>query len=474
MSPNDSLPTAEQMVPWCAKLIGADPRFQPLSLQQYLAGIPRLESLSDVPAATPVLVRGDLDAKPGEKVGKGDERLRSMLQTLEFGRKRGWKQILFGHIGRRPEGSLAAVGKRLEELLGAPVPLLEDWYDESVMAIADGVDETIARMPSGGFLLLENTRKYDIECALWEAGPGDLAKLSEPLARFASQFAEKVARVYVHEALSAGSLDSSSTVVPAAMDRVALGAYAAGEFDGPMLRCLATRMVVFSGLKIDKLDDLEAMIGRGTIRLVFAAGSLAMALKKAAAELEGGDFGLGLAEDPANSGKDFFISPERIEQARRMLSSGREKGIEFVLPVDFVLADGTVSESIGPGRQQFDVGPRTRELFARKVDDFIAAHGGVKERPAVVFHNGVFGWFEKPAYEAGTKSFMEQLRRLTAAGCEVYVGGGEGGKALSLYGKPEWVTHTFTAGGTVLNALGNKPVPYLLALHMAANRSATK
>ena len=36
----------------------------------------------------------------------------------------------------------------------------------------------------------------------------------------------------------AGSLDSSSTIVPAAMERVALGNYVAAEFDGPMRRCL--------------------------------------------------------------------------------------------------------------------------------------------------------------------------------------------------------------------------------------------
>jgi len=57
---------------------------------------------------------------------------------------------------------------------------------------------------------------------------------------------------------------------------------------------------------------------------------------------------------------------------------------------------------------------------------------------------------------------------MTDAGAEVYVGGGEGGKALEKYGRPNWVTHCFTAGGTVLNALGNDPIPYLVALYMAA------
>ena len=32
------------------------------------------------------------------------------------------------------------------------------------------------------------------------------------------------------------------------------------------------------------------------------------------------------------------------------------------------------------------------------------------------------------------------------------------------------MTHVFTAGGTVLNALGSEPVPYLVALSMAAQR----
>jgi phosphoglycerate kinase len=289
--------------------------------------------------------------------------------------------------------------------------------------------------------------------------------LVEPLSKLANEFASKIATAYVNEALSAGSLDASSTIVPAAMNRVALGAYVANEFDKPMMRCLATQLVVFSGLKIDKLDDLDAMIGRGTIKMVFTAGSLAMALKKAAAELDGKNFSLGVAEDPAHADKPYFIPRERIDQAKAMISEGRQKGIEFVLPVDFILQDGRASEVIGPGDQQFDIGPKTSELFAKKVGEFIDKHKG---QQAVAFHNGVFGMFEDPRFENGTKAFIGQLKRMKDAGVEVYVGGGEGGMALERYGKPDDVTHTFTAGGTVLNALGSEPVPYLVALRMAA------
>ena len=351
------------------------------------------------------------------------------------------------------------------------VRLVEDWLDEPTMTIRDQVGDLIRASAPGSILLLENARRYNIERVLWKARPEDLPKLAEPLSRFANQCGEKVARVYVHEALSAGSLDASSTIVPAAMDRVALGIYEAREFDGPMLRCLATQLVVFSGLKIDKLDDLQAMIGRGTVRMVFTAGSLAMALKKAAAELDGQPFSLGVAEDPTHSDKPYYIPRDRIEQAKRMIGEGRNKGIEFVLPVDFVLQDGRATETIGPHDQQFDVGPKTSELFERKIGEFIASH---QAKPAVAFHNGVFGMFEDPRFADGTRRFIGQLKRLKDAGVEVYVGGGEGGTALEKYGQAGDVTHSFSAGGSVLGALGSEPVPYLVALGMAAAQNRVR
>ncbi len=456
----------DQMLEWCQTLLAgrqAAPELEPLD---YLAAAPRLESLADVPSGTPVAVRGDVDAKPGASVGQGDIRLRSMVETLKFGQLRGWKQIVFGHIGRKSEGRLDKVTGRLGELLGCEVPLVTDWLDESSMTIADAVREQIAAAAPGSVLVLDNTRRYDVERTLWKAKPEDLPQLVERLAKFANEFAEKIASVYVHEALSAGSLDASSTVIPAAMDRVAMGLYEASEFDGPMRRCLATQLVVFSGLKIDKLDDLEAMIGRGTIRQVLAAGSLAMALKKAIAELDEQDCCLGVAEDPAHADKPYYIPPERVAQAKRMVVDGRSKGIEFVVPIDSVIEDGSVVERLRADQQQFDIGPKSSELFEQRVGEFLLQH----PQGAVAFHNGVFGMFEDPRFEAGTKRFTNQLKRMTDAGVEVYVGGGEGGKALVKYGQTDWVTHVFTAGGTVLNALGSEPVPYLAALRLASQR----
>ena len=462
--------TAAALTPWIRTLLAAPTAAESgLKLEDYLAKIPRLASLGDVPSGTPVLVRGDVDAKPGPTVGDGDIRLRSMVETLEFGRSRGWKQIVFGHIGRKPEGSLNKVAKRLGELLKCDVPLVADWFDDATCTVLESAAATIRAAAPGSVIVLENTRKYEIERVLWTAKPDDAAKHAEKLARYAEELATKVATVYVNEALSAGSMDSSSTIAPAAMKRVALGAYVAHEFDQPMQRCLEATAVVFSGLKTDKLNDLEAMIDRGRIRWVFTAGSLAMSLKKADAELAGRPFSLGLSENPEHADKPYYISREAIDQAKRMIAEGRKKNIRFVMPVDFVLGDGRVVDELGPADQQFDVGPKTSEHFAAKIGEFIDDARQAAGRP-VLFYNGVFGMFEDPRFESGTKAFVQQLKRLTDAGVEVYVGGGEGGAAVEKYGRPDFIKHCFTAGGTVLNALGSAPVPYLQALMMAATK----
>jgi phosphoglycerate kinase len=427
-----------------------------------------MASLEDVPEGTTVLVRGDVDCKPGANVGDGDIRLRSMVDTLRFGEARNWKQVVFGHIGRKPEGSLAKVAKRLGEILHCDVPLIDDWLDESTTTIRPEAASQVAAAKPGSVIMLENTRKYKIEQALWKAKPADLPKLVPQLTKLANEFAEKLGRVFVFEAFSAGSLDACSVVVPAAMSRVALGEYVSAEFTQPVMRCLDAQLVIFSGLKADKLDDLEAMINRGKITRVLAAGALSGALRKAAGILDGKDHCLGVAEDPAKKDQPYYVPPARIEQAKQMIAEGRKKGIKFFLPVDFVIQDGSVVENLKPGDEQFDVGPKTTALFEEAIGEFMKLAG------AVAFYNGVFGMFEDPRFEGGTKRFIPQIKRMTDNGVEVYVGGGEGGAALEKYGEASWATHVFTAGGTVLNALGSEPVPYLVALREAAQKTGSK
>ena len=73
--------TNEAMQQWLGRLLGSAPDAPKMALSEFLKGIGKLDSLADVPRGTPVLVRGDLDCKPGEKVGSGRRIFPPMLIT---------------------------------------------------------------------------------------------------------------------------------------------------------------------------------------------------------------------------------------------------------------------------------------------------------------------------------------------------------------------------------------------------------
>src|SRR5205807_1813180 len=103
---------------------------------------------------------------------------------------------------------------------------------------------------------------------------------------------------------------------------------------------------------------------------------------------------------------ESYLPPARIEQAGRILRRGEERGVEFVLPVDFRLADGTVADTIPPDGTQLDIGPRTSARQADRLDAFVELHRrklASTRLPASAFHNGVFGVFEREGFAAGTR-----------------------------------------------------------------------
>src|SRR5689334_23338054 len=135
--------TEQEMQAWCETILAGKAAAPDSTLADYIRAIPGLASLEDLPEGTPVLVRGDLDAKPGPQIGDGDIRLRSMVDTLRFGLAHGWKQMIFGHIGRKPEGSLAKVVQRIGQLVEREVILISDWLDESTMTILPAASQQI-------------------------------------------------------------------------------------------------------------------------------------------------------------------------------------------------------------------------------------------------------------------------------------------------------------------------------------------
>jgi len=157
---------------------------------------------------------------------------------------------------------------------------------------------------------------------------------------------------------------------------------------------------------------------------------------------------------------DSLLDTERIGQVKAAMEEAARAGVEVVLPVDHVVgshfgadaaAEVIAGPDIPPGRMGLDIGPATRDLFARKLAD-----------AKTVFWNGPPGVFEFPAFAAGTLAVAEAISHV--AGLTV-VGGGDSAAAVRHLGLPaDAFTHISTGGGASLEYLEGRDLPGLLAL----------
>lgn len=430
----------------------------PATIEERLARIPTLESLADLPPGTPAWVRADLDVADRDGVIGDDPRLASLHETLAVGRAQGWRMLLIGHKGREPDTTLEYVHQRLKDIEPGCGPFIRDWFDEHAETLTGVAVKAVEGLKPGQFLVFENVRRYAFERRLWTAVPEQLAGIADDFERIASAFRQG-ATVYVNDAIAAGNKDFSSTALPLAMGRVALGAFARRELGQHVVRAREAGLVIFSGLKLDKLKDLHGIVRRGRVELILAGGSLAMAMLRALGEIEGRERSIGAAGNEANKGAKAYVPSSAVEQARRLLEDARARDIRVVLPTDFVLESEAVVGEIPPDAWQRDVGPRTRALFEEE-----ALAWSRRTRRRVAFYNGVVGQFENSAFAEGTRALVGTLKRLQQGGIQVFVGGGEGRAALERFGSLGDVTHAFTAGGTILKCLADRPLPFLEAL----------
>jgi phosphoglycerate kinase len=443
---------------WCENLAkGTDSS----SLEDALNAIPKLDSLADLPAGTRVLVRCDTNVvldRDGSIVN--ESRLKSILPTLRFGLRRGWIQIIHGHLGVDGQDSMFPLVRRLGELLQNPVKFLGDWMDDDTGLVRTSINESLNEAPDASIFMLENARRYSLETALWRPGLKSCEALMDRLSCFANSIRENVARIHVNEGFAASNADLSSCLVPLVMDRVALGSYIRQELSGPVCDARHANIVFFSGAKFNKLEDLLSIVQRKKVRFIVAAGLLALPLLCARAKIFGEYF---------EPGSDGVLAASWLPLAERLIIETRQHGIELLLPSDLVLDDGSVAEKIPADRAQRDIGPRTRAEFSTRLLSYGAKHPG-----SILFYNGVAGQFEQEQFSHGTQSLISTIMHLHSLGHSVYVGGGEGETALLRWGKASQVTHCFTAGTTILKALGAKPIPYVWALSNATRKQAVR
>jgi phosphoglycerate kinase len=385
-----------------------------------------------------VLVRADLNVPLSNMAITDDGRIRASLPTIRDLVSRGAAVIVCAHLGR-PKGddyaaraaggpSLRPVADRLAELLGQPVTLATDVAGESARVIAETIEE-------GEVALLENVRFEPAETSKDDVARGELA------GRFAA-----LADLYVGDGFGAMHRKHASVY-----DTPLLLPHAAGQLvlaEVAVLQQLTTSparpyVVVLGGAKVsDKLAVIGNLVGKAD-RLLIAGG---MAYTFLAAQ--GHQVGSSLLET------------ELIPQVTAVLADAAEAGVEVVLPVDHVVADRFAPDAqpqVVPGpdipehAMGLDIGPATRELFARNLAD-----------AKTVFWNGPPGVFEFPAFAAGTLAVAEAISAVTGL---TVVGGGDSAAAVRQLNLPDDAfSHISTGGGASLEYLEGRTLPGLAAL----------
>ena len=153
-----------------------------------------------------------------------------------------------------------------------------------------------------------------------------------------------------------------------------------------------------------------------------------------------------------------LLDSENIENARAMMAKAKEKGVNFLLPVDNVIADKydenaqymtIYSDSIPDGWMGLDIGPVTSELYAKSIK-----HAGT------VIWNGPMGVSEWEHFANGTVSVAKGIADSNAISI---IGGGDSAAAVKKLGFADKMSHISTGGGASLEFLEGKVLPGVAA-----------
>ncbi len=401
-----------------------------------------------------VIVRVDFNVPLDDNFNITDDtRMRAAMPTLKKVLKDNGKLIIMSHLGRPkknpdPKYSVKPLVKHLEELIGKPVIFVNDCMKAA---------EPIKNMKDGDVMLLENLRFYAEEegkpRGVEKGEPGyDEAKKEVKAAQ--KEFTKNLASYadyYINDAFGTAHRAHASTALIADYfdaDHKMYG-YLMGKevaaVDKVMNDIKHPFTAIMGGSKVStKIEIIENLLTK--VDNLILCGGMTYTFKKAL----GGKVGNSICED------------DKLDLALDILAKAKEKGVNLVLSIDTLAGNKFANDAdtqvvdpmnIPDGWEGMDIGPKTRELFAKVIK-------GSK----TILWNGPSGVFEFDTFAQGSKAIAVAIAEATKDGAFSLIGGGDSVACINKFGLADQVSYVSTGGGALLEAIEGKELPGIAAI----------
>lgn len=368
--------------------------------------LPLLED-ADINSSSVVFVRIDCNVPLNDDGTIADTfRLDAVVETLEYIRDTGAKTIITGALGR-PKG------KRDEKLT---THVVAQYFQDKVFnlctyidqCVGDEVVNLVASLSNGEAVMLENLRFFDGEES------NDI--------NFAKQLSD-LATVYVNDAFGQSHRNQASIVGITEF----LPSYAG--------KCLAKEVNALEQILSGEQSNVVAVVGGSKVS--DKLGVIQALLDRCDYVLVGGGMAYTFLKSQGKSIGDSLCEDSYLDQASTWLKTDK-----IILPTDWVVAndinstDTEIVSVIADDQAGFDIGPDSRELFSKYLQD-----------AKVVLWNGPMGVFEKEQFNQGTNYIARTIADLDAY---TIIGGGDSVAAIRLLDLQNEFSHVSTGGGATL------------------------
>ena len=304
----------------------------------------------------------------------------------------------------------------------------------STETVGPEAEEAVARMVDGEVLMLENVR----------FNPGE--KANDPA--FAAQLAA-LGDIYVNDAFGAAHRAHASTegvaALPAGRRRPAARARGR-DAHRHARRARSARSWRSSAARRSRTSSASSTGCSTCVDTLVIGGGMCFTFLVA----KGVDVGNSIVEPD-------WVEPAKADARRRP----RRKGVDLLLPVDFVVAAEIAEDA--ETRDRRPRGDPGRHDGARHRPDHRSSCSRARSRDAkTIFWNGPMGVFEMTPFEAGTREVAMAVARNNRA--VSIVGGGDSVAALKKFDLEDRVTFVSTGGGASMKLLEGAPLPGVEAL----------